>query len=131
MFLYKLIAGVAESSHGTRKSTSVSVLIANISTQSDLSVDVAHMAGVPGSVVTRAQAVSEDFFKAFKAKLDARRKSSLPLTAHGDFAYLMKVALNKGGESESAIVRGGGGRKATVGEQLDMIRACIGKYETA
>ena len=89
------------------------------------------MAGVPASVVTRAQAVSEDFFKAFKAKLDARRRSSLPLTAHGDFAYLMKVALGKTAEKESPIVARSGGRKATVGEQLDMIRACIGKYETA
>lgn len=86
------------------------------------------MAGVPASVVTRAQTVSEDFFKTFKAKLDARRRSSLPLTAHADFAYLMKIALNKDVEREVAA---GGSRKASVGEQLEMIRACIGRYETA
>ena len=93
--------------------------------------DVAHMAGVPVSVVERAQIVSENFFKTFKAKLDARRRSSLPLTAHGDFAYLMKAALSpkstedEAGKGESKR----GGRKATVGEQLEMIRACIGRYE--
>lgn len=91
-------------------------------------VDVAHMAGVPAAVVTRAQTISKDFFAAFKDKLAARRSSALPLVAHGDFAYLMKVALSK---TETGEVVANGPRKASLMEQMDVIRSCIGKYEVA
>ena len=94
------------------------------------------MAGVPSSVVSRAQIISKDFFSAFKDKLEARRRSALPLMAHGDFAYLMRVALainaNSGTDAQAqapAVV--GGPRKASLLEQLDAIRSCIGKYEIA
>lgn len=95
---------------------------------------MAHMAGVPSSVVSRAQTISKDFFAAFKEKLEARRRSALPLPAHGDFAFLMKVALgpdsNSQGEAQGqTVVRGP--RKASLAEQLDMIRSCIGQYEVA
>ncbi|OCF44263.1 DNA mismatch repair protein MSH6 [Kwoniella heveanensis CBS 569] len=70
VFLYKLIPGVAESSHGTH---------------------VARMAGVPAEVVTRAEDVSDQFFAAFNAKLSSRRQSSLPLEAQADFAWLMRL----------------------------------------
>lgn len=84
------------------------------------------MAGVPASVVSRAQEVSAEFFKTFKDKLDARRRSSLPVQAHADFVYLMNVALGKVGQGE---VDGKVGVKASLGQQLNVIRECIGKYE--
>ena len=87
---------------------------------------MAHMAGVPASVVSRAQEVSAEFFKTFKDKLDARRRSSLPVQAHADFVYLMNVALGKVGQGE---VDGKVGVKASLGQQLNVIRECIGKYE--
>lgn len=98
------------------------------------------MAGVPASVVSRAQVISKDFFASFKDKLNARRRSTLPLMAHGDFAYLMKVALNKDGVDDGTGLefgqehvqgQGQGPRKASLKEQMGMIRACIGKYEIA
>ncbi|WRT63564.1 uncharacterized protein IL334_000469 [Kwoniella shivajii] len=70
VFLYKLIPGVAESSHGTH---------------------VAQMAGVPMEVVNRAQSVSDQFFAQFNAKLNTKRQSSLPLMAQADFAWLMRL----------------------------------------
>ncbi|WVQ93995.1 hypothetical protein IAU59_001073 [Kwoniella sp. CBS 9459] len=75
VFLYKLIPGVAESSHGTH---------------------VARMAGVPTEVVTRAEDVSDQFFAAFNAKLSSRRQSSLPLEAQADFAWLMRLVQGLG-----------------------------------
>lgn len=84
------------------------------------------MAGVPASVVSRAQEVSAEFFKTFKDKLDARRRSSLPVQAHADFVYLINVALGKIGTEESG---GKVGVKASLAQQLDVIRGCIGKYE--
>jgi DNA mismatch repair protein MSH6 len=87
------------------------------------------MAGVPPSVVSRAQIISTDFLKAFKDKLDSRRRSDLPLQAHADFVYLMQVALG----GDKAIDGGVGGpassTKASLKQQLDVIRGCIGKYE--
>jgi DNA mismatch repair protein MSH6 len=93
------------------------------------------MAGVPASVVSRAQEVSAEFFKTFKDKLDARRRSSLPVQAHADFVYLINVALGKvaNGNDEPEAVGGSGngkvGVKASLVQQLDVIRECIGKYE--
>jgi len=84
------------------------------------------MAGVPASVVSRAQEVSAEFFKTFKDKLDARRRSSLPVQAHADFVYLINVALGKVGKEE---VDGKAGVKASLRQQLDVIRGCVGKYE--
>lgn len=83
------------------------------------------MAGVPASVVSRAQEVSAEFFKTFKDKLDARRKSSLPVQAHADFVYLINVALGKANKEGDGKM----GVKASLGQQLDTIRGCIGKYE--
>jgi len=84
------------------------------------------MAGVPASVVSRAQEVSAEFFKTFKDKLDARRRSSLPVQAHADFVYLINVALGKEGKEEGD---GKVGVKASLSQQLNVIRGCIGKYE--
>jgi len=86
------------------------------------------MAGVPASVVSRAQEVSAEFFKTFKDKLDARRRSSLPVQAHADFVYLINVALGKVGK-EAEMDGKKLGVKASLGQQLDVIRGCIGKYE--
>ncbi|KAF9225721.1 DNA mismatch repair protein Msh6 [Gyrodon lividus] len=76
IFLYKLVGGVASSSFGTH---------------------VASLAGVPSDVVSRAEVVSEDFAKQFKARIDGKKKqlaSKLPLVAQADFKHL--VALAKG-----------------------------------
>lgn len=73
IFLYKLINGHAESSHGTH---------------------VAKLAGVPQNVIARADEVSAQFFEAFQKKLSSRRQSTLPLTAQADFAWLMKLVKN-------------------------------------
>ncbi|ORY31917.1 muts domain V-domain-containing protein [Naematelia encephala] len=103
VFLYKLIPGVAESSHGTH---------------------VARMAGVQTDVVIRADQVSAEFFRDFKAKLASRRRSALPLVAHADFVWLLKVVT---GEIEADVRQGW--RTAKVGEQMDIIRRAIGHYE--
>ncbi|WVW81522.1 hypothetical protein I302_103516 [Kwoniella bestiolae CBS 10118] len=100
VFLYKLIPGVAESSHGTH---------------------VAHMAGVPREVVLRAQSVSDQFFNDFKVKLDQKRKSSLPIPGQADFAWLMRLV--------NGIIRESDRTKAEVGLQMEVIRECIGRYE--
>jgi DNA mismatch repair protein MSH6 len=71
-----LVDGVASSSFGTH---------------------VAKLAGVPEEVVKRAEVVSEDFAKQFKAKIDDRKKKSLasklPLVAQADFTYLLSLAM--------------------------------------
>ncbi|KAG1753520.1 uncharacterized protein EDB91DRAFT_1098327 [Suillus paluster] len=76
VFLYKLVDGVASSSFGTH---------------------VAKLAGVPEEVVKRAEIVSDDFAKQFKAKIDDRKKKSLasrlPLVAQADFAYILSLAM--------------------------------------
>lgn len=70
MFLYKLTEGIASSSFGTH---------------------VASLAGVPNAVVTRAEAISDDFAAQFQKKLEKKRTSTLPLMAQADFAYLWKL----------------------------------------
>ncbi|KAI6019884.1 muts domain V-domain-containing protein [Pisolithus orientalis] len=74
VFLYKLVEGVASSSFGTH---------------------VASLAGVPSEVVSRAEVISSDFAKQFKARIDGQKKllaSKLPLVAHADFKYLLALA---------------------------------------
>ncbi|KAG8907125.1 DNA mismatch repair protein msh6 [Tulasnella sp. 403] len=71
VFLYKLTEGIASSSFGTH---------------------VASLAGVPASVVDRAEVVSTDFAAHFQKKLAAKQTSTLPLVAQADFAYLWKMA---------------------------------------
>ncbi|XAO26442.1 hypothetical protein I312_105279 [Cryptococcus bacillisporus CA1280] len=112
VFLYKLIPGVAESSHGTH---------------------VARMAGVPLDVVLRAESVSQQFFSAFNEKLVNRRQSKMPILAQADFAWLMKVVKNlegavAGGQDKKGIL---GGHEATLTDQLDIVERCVGGYEIA
>lgn len=74
IFLYKLVDGVASSSFGTH---------------------VASLAGVPSEVVSRAEVISEDFAKQFKARIDGKKKqlaSKLPLVAQADVKYLLSLA---------------------------------------
>lgn len=73
IFLYKLVDGVASSSFGTH---------------------VASLAGVPSEVVSRAEVISDDFAKQFKARIDGKKKqlaSKLPLVAQADFKYLLAL----------------------------------------
>ncbi|KAI0761142.1 DNA mismatch repair protein Msh6 [Irpex lacteus] len=79
VFLYKLTEGVASSSFGTH---------------------VANLAGVPMSIVERADVVSKDFAKQFKEKIEGKRKNNtvggrLPHTVQADFAYLFKLATGR------------------------------------
>ncbi|KAI0087410.1 DNA mismatch repair protein Msh6 [Irpex rosettiformis] len=79
IFLYKLTEGVASSSFGTH---------------------VANLAGVPMSIVERADVVSKDFAKQFKEKMEGKRMSSstskrLSHEVEADFAYLFKLATGK------------------------------------
>lgn len=114
VFLYKLIDGVAESSHGTH---------------------VAKMAGVPPVVLERADQVSSEFFDMFRKKLEGRRRSTLPLVAQADFAWLFKLVqgLELGTASGPGVglIRTEGGQKASVAEQVDVIRRAIGHYEVS
>ncbi|KAI6168433.1 DNA mismatch repair protein Msh6 [Pisolithus thermaeus] len=74
VFLYKLVEGVASSSFGTH---------------------VASLAGVPPGVVSRAEVISSDFAKQFKARIDGQKKllaSKLPLVSYADFKYLLALA---------------------------------------
>ncbi|KAL7412649.1 muts domain V-domain-containing protein [Mrakia frigida] len=105
-FLYKLIEGNAESSHGTH---------------------VAHLAGVPLAVVTRAEEVSKTFFLELQTKLARQRMSSLPLVAHADFAFLFKLGTSS---VESGIGKPGVGLGAETGsEVLRLMRESVGRYE--
>lgn len=112
VFLYKLIDGVAESSHGTH---------------------VAKMAGVPQPVLERADQVSSEFFNMFRKKLEGRRRSSLPLVAHADFAWLVKVVRGEATEEMNggAVIKPAAGYKASVAQQVDVIRRAIGRYEVS
>lgn len=73
VFTYKLTKGVSEGSFGTH---------------------VASLAGVPSSVVKRADEISKDFAKQFRARLEEKRSASsrVPLVAQADFAFLVKAA---------------------------------------
>ena len=107
--------------------------------------DVARLAGVPNDVVTRADQVSAEFFKAFKEKLEGRRQSALPLVAHADFAWLLRLAQGEGGPEGAHITpldetmedggEGGASWKtcaqASLASQLDVVRRAIGRYEAS
>ncbi len=57
---------------------------------------VANLAGVPSSVVERADIVSKSFAEQFKKKQTDKRQTAaakLPLTAQADFAFLVKLAM--------------------------------------
>ena len=83
--------------------------------------DVARMAGVPNEVVVRADQVSAEFFEDFKAKIDSRRRSSMPLVAHSDFAWLLRLVR---GQVNGTLMG-----PADAGKQLAMIKSAIGRYE--
>jgi hypothetical protein len=54
-----------------------------------VSVDVAHLAGVPDSIVTRAESISKEFFADLQEKLARRRRSKLSSIAQaGAFTML-------------------------------------------
>lgn len=84
MFLYKLIKGHAESSHGTH---------------------VAKLAGVPQPVISRADEVSAQFFDAFKDKIESRRQSAMSLLAQADFAWLVKLATTGVEETTASVAQ--------------------------
>ena len=44
--------------------------------------------------MSRADQVSAEFFEAFKAKLEARRQSSLACEARSDWSWFVKMALS-------------------------------------
>jgi DNA mismatch repair protein MSH6 len=78
VFLFKLIDGAATSSFGTH---------------------VANLAGVPLSVVERADSVSKDFAQQFKERLQVKKAkegaAKLPIVAQADFTYLFKIATGQ------------------------------------
>lgn len=129
-FLYKLVEGNAESSHGTRSSLcpsrctllspSMSLLADFFSRSLIIFTDVAHLAGVPLPVVTRAEEVSKTFFLDLQGKLAKKRRSALPLVAHADFAFLFKL-----GSGTAAGAAGKGAEK----EVLGLLRQSVGRYE--
>ncbi len=85
--------------------------------------DVARMAGVPDDVVVRADQVSAEFFENFKAKLASRRRSALPLVAHADFAWLLRLVQGEVGRAEMG--------PASAANQLAMIKQAVGRYEVS
>lgn len=88
VFMFKLVEGVAESSFGTH---------------------VANLAGVPLSVVERADVISKTFAQQFQEKLQTKKKhdasSRLPLIAQADFTYLFKLATGQLGLPENPVGR--------------------------
>ncbi|KZT37435.1 hypothetical protein SISSUDRAFT_852370 [Sistotremastrum suecicum HHB10207 ss-3] len=81
VFLYKLIQGTAPSSFGTH---------------------VAHLAGVPLSVVKRAETISHDFAKHLAEKL-AHKKTSIPLITQANFSFLVRSSCNTTSRNGSGI----------------------------
>lgn len=78
---------------------------------------MAKLAGVPQTVIDRADEVSAQFFEAFQHKLASRRQSELSLMAQADFAWLVKLV--GGGVEETT---------ATTEQQLDVIRRAAARY---
>jgi DNA mismatch repair protein MSH6 len=74
VFLYKLVEGAAASSFGTH---------------------VASLAGVPASVVQRADGVSKDFAKKMEERHSTKRSQILPLMSQADFALLHRLASSE------------------------------------
>lgn len=59
-------------------------------------LDVAHLAGVPDSIVTRAESVSKEFFADLQEKLARRRRSKLSSIAQaGAFAMLTSKRFHR------------------------------------
>lgn len=56
---------------------------------------MASLAGVPDSIVERANTVSEDFSRQFAERLAGRTAGSVPVTAQVDLAYLCKLVTGK------------------------------------
>lgn len=83
-------------------------------------LDVARLAGVPEEVVSRAEAVSHQFFDDQQEKISGRRQSTLPLVAHTDFAFLLRLA-----KADPATLPPGGT------EVLRLLRQAIPHYEDA
>ncbi|KAK2461207.1 hypothetical protein APHAL10511_006734 [Amanita phalloides] len=104
VFLYKLAEGVATSSFGTH---------------------VANLAGVPLSVIERAEVISKSFAQQFKERLMARKRhegsSRLPLPLQADFVYLYKLATGQLQLPEDQVRRG---------EVLARMKDTIRKYTT-
>ena len=80
------------------------------------------MAGVPNDVVARADQVSAEFFESFNAKFESRRQSALPLVAHADFAWLIRLV--QGEVSDKTM------GQANAGKQLAIIKQAIGRYKS-
>jgi hypothetical protein len=57
-------------------------------------VDVAHLAGVPDSIVTRAESISKEFFADLQEKLAKRRRSKLSSIAQAGASYDLNVDNN-------------------------------------
>lgn len=75
---------------------------------------------MPEEVVSRAEAVSHQFFDNQQARVSSRRQSTLPLVAHTDFAFLLRLAL-----ADKAELPPGGA------EVFRLLRRSIPGYEEA
>ncbi|KAG8825170.1 DNA mismatch repair protein msh6 [Serendipita sp. 401] len=84
IWLYKLVPGVAPSSFGTH---------------------VASLAGVPNTVVQRADTVSTDFSRQFAERLAGRTTGRVPVSAQVDLAYLAKLVQGQLSLDEEPVRR--------------------------
>src|SRR6185295_5890944 len=75
-FLYKLISGVCPKSYG---------------------MNVANMAGIPRQIVDRAEMIASKFEQTSRLQDVLTARSSIPITTHCDFVYLLKTAVKNGG----------------------------------
>lgn len=75
---------------------------------------------MPEEVVSRAEAVSHQFFDNQQTRVSSRRQSTLPLVAHTDFAFLLRLAL-----ADKVELPPGGA------EVLRLLRRGIPHYEEA
>lgn len=76
---------------------------------------------MPNEVVIRADQVSAEFFEDFKTKLESRRQSALPLVAHSDFVWLLRLVKGQLDEKDLG--------PAGAAKQLATIKRAIGRYE--
>ena len=95
--MYKLIDGVAESSFGTRECRCPVLPSAESEGDAEHRVlfvlDVAHLAGVPDSIVTRAESISKEFFADLQEKLARRRRSKLSSIAQAGAFTMLTLTL--------------------------------------
>lgn len=54
-------------------------------------------------VIKRAEVISTDFARQFKARIEGRKTSTLPLVAQADFSYLMRLATGKENLPQNAL----------------------------